>query len=49
MGGLKRVRSRREDGLSAIRWERLETLLAEYYAAQGYRVEHVGTGGTQSL
>lgn len=48
MGGLKRVRNRREDGLSAVRWDRLETLLAECYAAQGYHVEHVGTGGTAS-
>ena len=46
MHGLKRVKNRREDGVSAIPWDRLEALLAEYYAGQGYHVEHVGTGGT---
>ncbi|KAF1705007.1 restriction endonuclease [Pseudoxanthomonas kaohsiungensis] len=46
MHGLKRVKNRREDGVSAIPWDRLEALLAEYYAGQGYHVEHVGTGRT---
>lgn len=46
MHGLKRVRNRREDELAAIRWDRLEALLADYYTGQGYQVEHVGTGGT---
>lgn len=44
--GLKRVRNRRDDALSRTSWDRLESLLAEYYAKQGYRVEHVGTGRT---
>lgn len=46
--GLRRVRHRRIDALSRVPWERLESLVAEYYAGQGYRVEHVGTGGTGS-
>ncbi|WP_242107155.1 restriction endonuclease [Luteimonas aquatica] len=44
--GLKQVRNRRNDALTRVRWDRLEALLADYYTAQGYRVEHVGTGGT---
>lgn len=44
--GLKRVSNRRDDALSRTRWDRLESLLADYYRAQGYRVEHVGTGAT---
>lgn len=46
MVGLKRVRNRRGDALANVGWDRLEALLAEYYAGLGYRVEHVGTGGT---
>lgn len=45
--GLKQVRNRRHDALARVRWDRLEALLADYYAAHGYRVEHVGTGGTR--
>lgn len=45
--GLKRVSNRRDDALSRTRWDRLESLLADYYRAQGYRVEHVGTGATR--
>lgn len=45
--GLKQVRNRRYDALARVRWDRLEMLLADYYATQGYRVEHVGTGGTR--
>ncbi len=44
--GLKQVARRRDDALSRVRWDRLEVLLARHYAAQGFRVEHVGTGGT---
>jgi len=45
--GLKQVKNRRNDALARVRWDRLEVLLADCYAAQGYRVEHVGTGGTR--
>ena len=44
--GLKAVRQRRNDALSRIGWDRLETLLAEHYRREGYAVEHVGTGGS---
>jgi hypothetical protein len=43
---LKRVANRRDDALARVGWQALEGLLARYYAAQGYAVEHVGTGGT---
>lgn len=46
MSGLKRVKSRRQDVLSSVSWDRLEMLLAKHYANEGYLVEHVGTGGT---
>lgn len=46
MSGLKRVNQRRHDALSRVGWEQLETLLADYYRAQGYDVEHVGTGAS---
>lgn len=45
--GLKQVRNRRDDALARVRWDKLEALLADYYATQGFRVEHVGTGGTR--
>ena len=44
--GLKSVRNRRDDALSRIGWDQLETLLAEHYQREGYAVEHVGTGGS---
>jgi hypothetical protein len=44
--GLKSVRNRRDDALSRISWDRLESMLAEYYRREGYAVEHVGTGGS---
>ncbi|KAF1710038.1 hypothetical protein CSC70_10245 [Pseudoxanthomonas kalamensis DSM 18571] len=44
--GLKQVKIRRDDGVSRLRWDRLEVLLAEHYRQQGYRVEHVGTGAS---
>ena len=44
--GLKAVRHRRDDALSRIGWDRLETLLAERYRREGYAVEHFGTGGS---
>lgn len=43
--GLKHVSRRHNDALTKIRWDRLERLLAEHYQAQGYEVDHVGTGG----
>ena len=45
-GRLKNVRQRRDDALSRTRWDRLEVLLADHYRAQGYAVDHAGTGGT---
>ena len=45
-GGLKSVLNRRDDALSRIGWDRLESLLADHYRHEGYTVEHVGTGGT---
>lgn len=45
-GGLKSVRNRRNDALSRIAWDRLESMLAEHYRREGYAVEHVGTGGS---
>lgn len=44
MSGLKNVRHRRNDALTRVGWDRLETMLAEYYRGQGWQVEHVGTG-----
>lgn len=46
MNGLKNVRQRRDDALARVGWDRLETMLAEHYREQGFRVEHVGTAGT---
>ena len=46
MAGLKNNRSRWNDDLSRLPWDRFEHLLAAYYAEQGYRVEHVGTGAS---
>ncbi len=46
MYGLKRVSQRRNDALSRVGWEQLESLLANYYRGQGYQVEEVGTGAT---
>ena len=46
MHGLKRVSQRRNDALSRVGWEQLESLLATYYRGQRYQVEEVGTGAT---
>jgi restriction system protein len=46
MSGLKRVSQRRNDALSRVGWEQLESLLANYYRGRGYQVEEVGTGAT---
>ena len=40
----KRVRERWDDALSRVGWEEFERRIGEYYASQGYRVEHTGTG-----
>ncbi|QYR52245.1 restriction endonuclease [Lysobacter soyae] len=42
--GLKRVKNRHQDLLTQIPWDRLESLLAVYYAVHGFKVEHSGTG-----
>lgn len=44
----KKVSQRYSDSLAQISWQEFEQLLATYYAAQGYRVEHVGTGGSST-
>ncbi len=46
MYGLKRVSQRRDDALSRVGWEQLETMLATYYRGRGYQVDHVGTGAS---
>jgi restriction system protein len=46
MYGLKRVSQRRNDALSRVGWEQLESMLANFYRGQGYQVEEVGTGAT---
>lgn len=45
----KPVKHRFSDALTRLSWQDFERLVAAYYAGQGYRVEHVGTGesGTQ--
>lgn len=48
MSGLKNVRRRHTDALTQVRWDRLEAMLADYYRAQGYAVDHCGTGNTRS-
>lgn len=48
MSGLKNVRRRHTDALTQVRWDRLEALLADHYRAQGYAVDHCGTGNTRS-
>lgn len=46
--GLKSVRHRRDDALSRVKWDRLESILADYYRSRGYSVDHCGTGKTRS-
>lgn len=48
MSGLKNVRRRHTDALTQVRWDRLEVILADYYRAQGYAVDHCGTGNARS-
>lgn len=48
MNGLKNVRNRRDDALTRVDWDRLETMLADYYRAQGWSVDHVGTGASRA-
>ena len=42
----KSVKQRYSDSLSQLSWQDFERLLGVYYSNQGYRVEHVGTGGS---
>lgn len=42
----KPVSQRYADALSQVSWQDFERLLADWYAGQGYRVEHVGTAGS---
>lgn len=44
----KSVTHRFTDALSQLSWQDFERLLATYYAGQGYRVEHVGTGASKT-
>ena len=48
MSSLKNVRHRHADALAQVSWDRLEVILADYYRAQGYAVDHCGTGNTRS-
>lgn len=48
MTGLKNVRNRRDDALTRVGWDQLETMLADYYRGQGWNVDHVGTGGSRT-
>ncbi len=45
---LKSVAHQFTDALSQLSWQDFEHLLATYYAGQGYRVEHVGTGASKT-
>lgn len=47
--GLKHVSRRRNDALTRVGWDQLESLLAAYYRSEGYEVEHVGTGATRAV
>ncbi|QWT21400.1 restriction endonuclease [Bacillus sp. NP157] len=44
----KPVRERWDDALSRVRWDDFERRVGDYYASQGYRVEHSGTGNGAS-
>jgi len=46
MNGLKNVRNRRDDALTRVGWDRLESMLADYYREQGWSVDQVGTGSS---
>lgn len=48
MARLRSVSQRYQDALSLISWQAFERLLADHYAAQGWRVDHVGTGASSS-
>jgi len=48
MNGLKNVRNRRDDALTRVGWDRLEAMLADYYRAQDWSVDHVGTGASRA-
>lgn len=46
--GLKAVSVRRDDALSRIKWDRLESVMADHYRHCGYEVDHCGTGASGS-
>ena len=48
MSGLKNVQRRWSDALSESRWDEVERMLADHYRAQGYEVDHVGTGNSRA-
>lgn len=43
--GFKPVSFRYDDALTRVSWDAFEHLIADYYRAQGFEVDHVGTGG----
>ena len=45
----KSVSQRYSDALTRVSWQDFERLLASWYAGQGYRVEHVGTGASGTI
>lgn len=46
--GLKPVRHRWNDAIALMDPHEFERLIADHYRRQGFRVEHVGTGGSKS-
>ena len=46
MAFLKNVKSRWNDDLSRLTWQEFECLIADYYQALGYKVQHVGTAAS---
>lgn len=48
MNRLKNVSNRRDDALTRVGWDRLETMLADFYRGQGWSVDHVGTGASRA-
>lgn len=43
--GQKPVKNRHDDALSRLKWDRLESVVGDYYRERGYSVDHCGTGG----
>ncbi len=48
MKGLKYNKKQWNDDLSQVAWDKFEAIIADHYKMQGYRVTHVGTGGTNA-